>query len=465
LFVEFRFSYHFAKYFGVSASIHFGTTSQYKFHPYDPTLDCYDYFPMWKDRIHNLQIPIKLEFHNSIGQSNWFYYGRIGVNLVDVPEALFCSLHHQSVYAQDVCCWLVRIGSYPCRVQLFDANGYKMKIDAQFNLGVYYKLRYNNLIRFGISANLAFQDKFQGFYTYTHQENEYGAMSYRHNHIGLDFAYIHYFKNRQQRQAERDIHSIPFDNKHPIHSASVLYNNALTSFGTVQNCFGQIVPQFQLRYMPSFSIAYNCTFKGGGGFSVGIPLGCMLGYWNINLHNVVPTDTIWSNGTIGSENTDNLYRVRLPYTGLFIRGSYTREIHRNIWSQAELGISFQPFVDKGATINRSFGTPNAYIFGDEIRIPFVTVSNFHCDTRKNWVPNLSGALNFLVHGKNPCHNFVFGLNFNVDFTKRMTIDYATVPSFPSKYQSSGQIALNMTTIGLHVGYQFMTGRREGIGNK
>ena len=71
---------------------------------------------------------------------------------------------------------------------------------------------------------------------------------------------------------------------------------------------------------------------------------------------------------------------------------------------------------------------------------------------------MSGSVNFLVHGKNPSHNFVFGLNFNVDFTKRMSFVYSTIQSFPAKYQSSGRMLLNMTTIGLNIGYQFMAGK-------
>ena len=135
-----------------------------------------------------------------------------------------------------------------------------------------------------------------------------------------------------------------------------------------------------------------------------------------------------------------------------------------MYIQPELGISFKPLTDPKKTTN-PYAEHTSVIFPNEEggqAIPFTHFAvNYH--TKNYWIPNLSGAVNFLVHGKNPCHNFVFGLNFNVDFSKRMTIDYRTVPSFPQKYQSSGQIVFNMTTIGLHVGYQFMTGRKQGLG--
>jgi hypothetical protein len=86
----------------------------------------------------------------------------------------------------------------------------------------------------------------------------------------------------------------------------------------------------------------------------------------------------------------------------------------------------------------------------------------YCHQEGYWIPNLSGSVNFLVHGKNPSHNFVFGLNFNVDFTKRMSFVYSTIQSFPAKYQSSGRMSLNMTTIGLNIGYQFMAGKKQAI---
>ena len=71
----------------------------------------------------------------------------------------------------------------------------------QLNLGIYYRLPYNDLLRLSVLANVAFKDRFQGWYEYLLQDDAYGALSYRHNHIGLELAYIHSFKTRAGRQA------------------------------------------------------------------------------------------------------------------------------------------------------------------------------------------------------------------------------------------------------------------------
>ena len=56
---------------------------------------------------------------------------------------------------------------------------------------------------FGVVANFAFQDKFTGYYTYRLHQNEFGAMSYRHNYLGLEFSYSHCFKTREERIKRR----------------------------------------------------------------------------------------------------------------------------------------------------------------------------------------------------------------------------------------------------------------------
>ena len=203
-----EFSYHFCDYFGVSAGLDIGTSSQFAFREYCTEFDFPailqgSYFPLKsRGRFHSLQIPIKLDFHIPIKQSHWSVYGRIGVNLIDVLQATYYVASGRNPMVAEEMCWKIRYGYYDdsdCFQFLYDWNGYKLKVDAQLNLGVYYQLPYRDLLRFGVVANLAFQDKFSGYYKYRLHHGEYGSMTYRHNYLGVELGYIHRFKTRKER--------------------------------------------------------------------------------------------------------------------------------------------------------------------------------------------------------------------------------------------------------------------------
>ncbi len=201
-----EFSYHFCDYFGFSVGLDIGTTSQLAFRQY-----CTELFPMEnfrehffpikaQDRRYSLQIPIKMEFSLPIKQSRWSLYGRIGINLIDIIQATYYAVRSDPDVAEAMC-RMIFYGdeAHDCSFYLYDANGYKLKVDAQLNLGVYYQLPYHDLLRFGVVANLAFQDKFSGYYKYRLHHNEYGSMTYRHNYLGIELGYIHCFKTRKER--------------------------------------------------------------------------------------------------------------------------------------------------------------------------------------------------------------------------------------------------------------------------
>ena len=70
-----EFSYHFAKYFGVSIGLDFGTTTQYRISYW--RAETGGYSSIFPDYFSNFQMPIKLEFHYPFQNSNFslFYYG------------------------------------------------------------------------------------------------------------------------------------------------------------------------------------------------------------------------------------------------------------------------------------------------------------------------------------------------------------------------------------------------------
>lgn len=463
-----EFSYHFANYFGASIGIDYGTMAQFKTW-YWTENGLPGYMPQMRIAFCRFQMPIKFEFHHPILKSNFSLYSAIGVNLVDVAESLLYDISGESYGTY---CWFINFGGHnptdEFQYQLYDANGHKLKVELQLNLGIYYRLPYNDLLRLSVLANVAFKDRFQGWYEYLLQDDAYGALSYRHNHIGLELAYIHSFKTRAQRKEKQNkFGTQTFDFSRPVHSVTLNFNSALAVGGHVNDKSGTVRTVIPLSFTPELSLKYNCTFAKGFGLSAELPLGFFDRSFYVDLEGSLPSDTIWSNGAVGQENLyDNKLIAKNTHYGFSLKTSYLAQIHNNMFIQPELGISFKPLMYPKKDTN-PFTELTSVIYPNEEdgqAIPFTHFAvNYH--TKNYWIPNLSGAVNFLVHGKNPCHNFVFGLNFNVDFSKRMTIDYQTVPSFPDKYKSSGQMIFNMTTVGLHVGYQFMTGRKQAIGNR
>ena len=102
------------------------------------------------------------------------------------------------------------------------------------------------------------------------------------------------------------------------------------------------------------------------------------------------------------------------------------------------------------------------IWDDEYEMGFAYMRYTPKFNKKSfYIPDLSFAVNFIVHGKNPNHNFIFGINSTFSLVDRMTIDYGPLPpsSFPERYASSGTYHYKMGSIGLHIGYQFMTGKK------
>lgn len=196
-----EFSYHFAKYFGVSVGFDYGTTTQFNIANWDDyPAGYYFFFPTC---FSNFQMPIKLEFHYPFQNSNFSFFGAVGVNLVDVLQAIIYNSGYQNIPGgEGMFCWIctTTITSMGYFEAVYDDNGHKLKVDMQLNLGAYYRLPYNDLLRMSICANIAFRDKAQGYYEYRTANPSSGALCYRHNYLGLEVAYIHCFKPRKSKR-------------------------------------------------------------------------------------------------------------------------------------------------------------------------------------------------------------------------------------------------------------------------
>ena len=333
----------------------------------------------------------------------------------------------------------------------------------------------------GVNVNLGFVTRYKGYFSLGAPFNQYDCdIAYGSTFVGLNFGYafVGLPKTFDRKKHRKSIEPTTFDFTKPIHAVSLQLNNGIAIGGKTIDREGPITPKIDNTYTPELSLKYSCTFAKGFGFSIGIPFGLFFRKGHVTLEGVVPADTVWANGAVGWHDSDNTILALNRFSGFSIQASYLKPIHVTMLMQCELGLSVKPLVKSAQDIEDDFGQfityPDGSIYFSECYIDCIYnpsdystgiqygLSKLYCHQEGYWIPNLSGSVNFLVHGKNPSHNFVFGLSFNVDFTKRMSFVYGTIQSFPAKYQSSGRMSLNMTTIGLNIGYQFMAGKKQAI---
>ena len=333
----------------------------------------------------------------------------------------------------------------------------------------------------GVNVNLGFVTRYKGYFSLEAPFDQYDCdVAYGSTFVGFNFGYsfVGLPKTFDRKQHRKSIEPTAFDFTKPIHAVSLQWNNGIAIGGKIIDREGPITPKIDNTYTPELSLKYSCTFAKGFGFSIGIPFGFFFRKGHVTLEGVVPADTVWANGAVGWHDSDNAILALNSFSGFSIQASYLKPIHDNMLMQCELGLSVKPFVSRAQDIEDEFGQfityPDGSIYFSEYYIDCIYnptdyttgiqfgLSRLYCHQEGYWIPNLSGSVNFLVHGKNPSHNFVFGLSFNVDFTKRMSFVYGTIQSFPAKYQSSGRMLLNMTTVGLNIGYQFMAGKKHTV---
>lgn len=186
-----EFSYHFARYFGVSIGLDYGSCLQYNLKEYDADGNPHENnrWPLKSTRLVDFFIPIKFEFHYPVSKSVLFY-GSLGVNLKNAY--VFYPQFGNIIYGG-----LNNGTSLYINMREYE----RFNVDMLISMGIYYRLPYNDLLRFGVSTNIAFRDKLQGYYQFQNEGNAGGTLSYRHNLIGLEFGYIHCFRTKEQRTA------------------------------------------------------------------------------------------------------------------------------------------------------------------------------------------------------------------------------------------------------------------------
>lgn len=202
-------SYHFCDYFGISIGADYG--SIYKFNPivclpysqyFSDGIDKYE-TSHWETSVARFQLPIKMEFHFPFKNTNLLFCAAIGTNLLNIWESINYSKTGLDLFSTR---WeyyadmsLQEQGGEGTeevfRCELLEDKVYKIRADLVVNLGVCYRLPFSDLIRTTFVFNYAFKDCLRGYYDYP-QGDSWGVISYRHNYIGLEIAYVHCFKKK-----------------------------------------------------------------------------------------------------------------------------------------------------------------------------------------------------------------------------------------------------------------------------
>ena len=224
-----------------------------------------------------------------------------------------------------------------------------------------------------------------------------------------------------------------------------------------------IYPTVHGEFVPELTLKYTCIIKNGWGITAEIPFGFFSRRYGLGLVGTgIPPDTVWSNGVVGWGRTNDI-RIGSLYLGFSLKASHLAQVHKNISLQSEMGVKWLPFLIPANRwdIDKSMG--EYYIFDGTETDNLVYMNSLPVISAKSYaVPDLALSFSVLVHGKNPANNFVFGLNANISSLDRFSFKYQTTNVLPEHLQSSGEFGWRMSSIGFHIGYQWMAGKKKNI---
>ena len=208
-------SYHFARWFGVSAAINYGTTGalRLKFGWQEGNPETIKRNYLYGT---GLSIPVKFEFHYPISPKAWAVLDA-GVRL-RMPWNTFIYGYNRDRSALDTEYHLDYVEQLSQDNPLILNYNYIdrdiLNLDILAGVGMYFRLRNNDLLRWNVGLNAALRQFSIGSYVHRiyyatdnmiqPQENEFrdilGDFSLRSHHFYAQVSYIHTFKNAKQRQ-------------------------------------------------------------------------------------------------------------------------------------------------------------------------------------------------------------------------------------------------------------------------
>jgi len=316
-----------------------------------------------------------------------------------------------------------------------------------------------------LNMNLSPGIRYFGYYSVTPPFRTADNLFYlTSSYIGLRFGYSYssfskpVHKTKEYRKKEP---YTVFDLQNPVHAVGLA-----VSFG------GSLSPKFKntkgimqvfsgSEFVPELTLKYSCAIKNGWGITAEIPFGFFVRTADAFIWDI-PQDTVWSNGVVGS-GYPNGTGINSFYLGFALKASHLANVHKNISLQSELGVKWLPFIRPAKLweIDKSVGE---FLITDGTETDRLVYMNcLPVISAKSYVvPDLAFSFSVLVHGKNPANNFVFGINGNISFLDRFHFKYQTTDVLPARLQSSGEFGWRMSSIGFHIGYQWLTGKKKTV---
>ena len=223
-------SYHFSKWFGVSAALNYGTTGAFRvnyiertnIYAHEPNLILDEPIPSQRTKRYAIystgfSVPVKFELHYPISPKTWFV-ADAGVRL-RMPKRTFLTGYDRTECSRNS--WvgqtvnndpstLTPFSSLILQPDFTDRNIFN--VDILTSIGMYLRLPNNDLFRWNIGFNAALQDFSRGHYTYGLYDNvhrygfwdcvgmETGEYRLRNHHFYAQIAYIHTLHNSKQKQ-------------------------------------------------------------------------------------------------------------------------------------------------------------------------------------------------------------------------------------------------------------------------
>ena len=331
----------------------------------------------------------------------------------------------------------------------------------------------------GINGTLGFIDRYAGWQRFTPTDQIDVSMKYGSSFFAVNLGYefmgfkkpLHKTKAyKKERNAYMQFET--FDFSKPVHSVGFYFTSGFSFAPRIKDAQGEFRPTFNSSdYVPELNLRYSLAVKNGLGFTVEIPVGIFQRHNSYDLWGLIPDDMVWADGQASGAGQPSFGDVAIPYIGATLKFSYLAQIHRNMFIQPEAGIKFMPYIFPLKSWEPEDPMP-AYIFYrdiDSYGISYETDVLWLTDqpsisVKHYAVPDITLALNFIVHGKNPAHNFIFGINANIGWQDRLNFSYQTTNALPAHLQSSGKYGWKSSYVGFHVGYQFMKGRKREIRN-
>ncbi|MDR1345602.1 MAG: hypothetical protein LBK03_02730 [Bacteroidales bacterium] len=341
-------------------------------------------------------------------------------------------------------------------------------LSASFNFLFHKKNDPRHNFTVGLNMNICFIDRYYGGYSIPPFEKWDCKFILKSSYLGLRFGYSYSSfpkpvnKTKKYRQQEP---YTSFDLHKSVHSIGISFSGGFPLYCKFKNTTGSLSfqkPHVFNEFVPELNLKYSCFIKKGWGITVEVPFGVfrrtvkrIFDFQNL------PIDTVWSNGVVGWGDYGNGIGIKTYYLGFALKATNLVNVHRNVMLQSEAGLKWLPFITpaKWWDIDESVGE---FVISDGTETEKLVYMNCmpSISAASYAVPDLAFSFNVLVHGKNPAHNFVFGINGNISFMDRFHFKYQTTDVLPARLQSSGEFGWRMSSIGFHIGYQWMSGKKK-----